>query len=73
MRQTSFWGKRRSTSWPMTKVTSFRLIKDDPLSVGFYDGRHKGGALPKYHEVFQAIADAADVFELLKRIQKDAI
>lgn len=73
MRQTSFWAKRRSTSRPLTKVTSFRLIKDDSPSVGFYDRRHKSGGLPKYHEVFQAIADAADVTELLKRIQKDAI
>jgi hypothetical protein len=68
----SLLGKRKMMSWPITADTSFRLIRDDPPSVRFYEGRLESGRRPRYHAVFEAIPDAAEVYKLLLRIQKDA-
>lgn len=65
-------GKYRLVSWPITPETSFRRIDGYPPSIRFYEGRHASGRRPRYHEVFEAIPDAAEVYKLLLRIQKDA-
>ena len=70
--ETSRWGKLRLISWPITEDTSFRLIRDNPPSVRFYEGRLESGRRPRYHEAFEAIPDAPEVYKLLLRIQKDA-
>lgn len=68
---TSLLGKRRMMSWSITAQTSFRLIRDNPPSVRFYEGRLEGGRRPRYHAAFEAIPDAQEVYKLLLRIQKD--
>ncbi|NHF73932.1 hypothetical protein [Paracoccus xiamenensis] len=66
-------GKRRLISWPITSETSFRLMKGDPPSVRFYEGRLESGRRPNYHAAFKAIEDADDVYKLLQKIQRDAV
>ena len=69
--EVTLFRKRRLVSWPITADTSFRLVRGDPPSVRFYEGRLESGRRPRYHEVFEAIVDAPEVYELLQRIQKD--
>lgn len=68
---TSLLGRRRLVSWPITRKTSFRLVKGDPPSVRFYEGRLESGRRPRYHAAFESIEDAPEVYKLLKTIQKD--
>lgn len=64
-------GKYRLVSWPITSETSFRLIAGNPPSIRFYEGRHKSGRRPRYHEAFEAIDEASGVYKLLQNTQKD--
>ncbi|MFV0410765.1 MAG: hypothetical protein ACK5LJ_14050 [Paracoccus sp. (in: a-proteobacteria)] len=65
-------GKRRLVSWPITPASGFRLIKGDPPSIRFYEGRLKSGRLPRHHAAFESIEDADEVYKLLQSLQGDA-
>lgn len=69
----SLLGKRKMMSWPITADTSFRLIRTIRLGSAL---RRPAGKRPppkvSRGGVSEAIPDAAEVYKLLLRIQKDA-
>ncbi|WBU60513.1 hypothetical protein [Paracoccus albus] len=73
MRQTSLWGKRRLASSPITSEASFRMFKAHRSSLRFNERPQKAAFVQTITNCCEAITDAPEVFELLKRIQKDAV
>ncbi|MDO5642165.1 MAG: hypothetical protein Q4G26_07225 [Paracoccus sp. (in: a-proteobacteria)] len=70
---TDWRGRRRLAFWPITPESSFRRISGDPPSIRFYHSRkERGMRRPDYHSQFEAIPDASRIYQLLKRIRKNA-